>query len=276
MLNVVLLILATFGQDVPRPVPKPAIRLPELSVPTPTPVSPDAVQVLKAGELFIVDSDQECFIRQAPPGVLKIKPMVGPRSFYAVFAGGTGEPEERDYAGKFLYVLTAAKTARCELFVIPKGVDADNKILQRTIDSQTGPRPPPDPDPPKPDDGPKADPIWPSVAAMFGADQSDQKAAMAKKLASVYRNAVTAGPGFVPTVDDTRLTTFRELSDAMAGAAAASGVPLPNLQPIREIFMRELLAKVGQGDDTALTASTRANARKQFARFAAILEALGQ
>ena len=270
-----VLLFALLSQAPPKPVPA-EIRLPEIAVPNPPPLpSPNAVQTLEADKYYVVDSDVECFVRTLPKGLLTVAVEAGPIKLPTKSLVEGGTTKFKTFKGKFIYLVEAVGTGRCELLIVPKGVAADKEIVQRSIDANTGPKPPPDPPPPKPDDI-KSDPIWQSVSAIYGADQSAEKLTMARRLASVYRNAVTPALNWTPTVDDQRLTTFRELSDAMAGAAGAAGVPLPNLQPIREIFRRELLAKVGDGDASALTLDLRAKAKGQFTRFALILEALGQ
>jgi len=114
---------------------------PEVKAPTPIPVSPDAATVLHAGDTAIFDANVEMFFRVIPDGVVKVKRVNGPKSYF--YTDDKGEVVEKDFAGKFLLVLTPAKSGTCQIVIVPKGVVDDKKITTRLIECQLAPKPPP-------------------------------------------------------------------------------------------------------------------------------------
>lgn len=125
---------------------------------------------------------------------------------------------------------------------------------------------PPPPPPPPPPPGP-ADPLYTTLAPIYGADQTPNKAALTRALAGVYRLTATEYVGRL------EYKTFGELSAVMA-KAAQTVAPLPALQPLREAIARELTAKLGASPATLLTPELRAKCAEQFLRVANVLEAL--
>ena len=142
-------------QSAPKPVPSvDAIRLPEVAVPNPPPTpSPDAAQVLEADKYYVIDSDVECFVRTLPAGLVSVAVETGPIRLPSKSLVEGGKTKFKTFSGKYIYIIEAVTTGRCELLIVPKGLQADKEIVQRTIDALVGPRPPPDPPP-----GPKPDP----------------------------------------------------------------------------------------------------------------------
>jgi hypothetical protein len=125
-----------------------------------------------------------------------------------------------------------------------------------------GPTPPPTPVPP-------ADPLFPAIQAMYGADTSPTKQADAKKLAAVFRQAG------LTTVNDAALATTGALFAVVANAARAV-VPLPALQPLRETVAKELQVKLGTDPAKPLDAATRKLCGDQFARVAGLLDGVAK
>ena len=136
------------------PTPPQVIRLPEPAVPSVPPPPPQPVTtgyVLNADELFVVDSSVELFPRAYPAGVLTWTAEAGPLSVHSKFVGGGGKTETKKFKGPFVYLVRGARTAAADLVLIPKGVQADDQIVTTLIQSNVGPRPPPDPIDPPPD-----------------------------------------------------------------------------------------------------------------------------
>lgn len=131
------------------------------------------------------------------------------------------------------------------------------KLATLLIDANRGPMPPP----PGPD---PADPIYPTLAGIFGADQSPTKRADAVKLAAVYDQAGGMAD---------RAGTLAELLTMIGGAGRAS-VPLPALQSLRDVIASELNQQLGTAD-MPMTDALRAKCKAQFARFAVLLRKLG-
>jgi hypothetical protein len=120
-----------------------------------------------------------------------------------------------------------------------------------------GPVPPPTPN----------DPLWSTLAAQFGADQSPNKKEQAKQLAAVYRQAVAV------TINDASLKTINDFYRVVRDAAAQL-VPLPALQPIRETIANELNAQIGTKVDVPLDSLMKSRISQQLTRFEKLLEAL--
>jgi hypothetical protein len=136
----------------------------------------------------------------------------------------------------------------------------DPAVTTVVIGDAPAPPPPPGPTPPAP-----SDPLFERLKPIYGADVSPTKAADAKQLAAVFRNAVA-------TADNASLTTLRQLYEVVR-QAGASLVPLPKLDPIRQVITEELTRTLG-GNDVALTPDVRAKCKSEFARVASALEGL--
>jgi hypothetical protein len=113
----------------------------------------------------VIDSDVEAFIVDSPAGVVKVISETGPIRIRGEFADAPGRVQTRSFAGKFLYLVEPAKTAACELIVVPKGVTKQTDILRRSldVDAGEGPRPPPVP-PVPPGPTPPVPPVPPNPA----------------------------------------------------------------------------------------------------------------
>lgn len=120
--------------------------------PSPQPV-PDSYKMDK-GELFVIDSDVECFFRMFPDSKgLTYSKEDGPLPINGVFVGGNGKRETRKFKGKFVYIFESneAVLGKYQLIVVPKGAAADLDIKTKTIEVMSGgvtPLPPPLPKPP--------------------------------------------------------------------------------------------------------------------------------
>jgi hypothetical protein len=132
--------------------------------PTPQPVvpsGPQPVSSLKADELLVVESNVQVFIRRFPDGIIEVESASGPIRARAKFAGGTGKVETREFRGAYVYFLTAGKSGKVILDLIPVGVSEESSIARRelSVTDGTTPNPPPDPWPePEPDPEPDTKP----------------------------------------------------------------------------------------------------------------------
>jgi len=111
------------------------------------------------------------------------------------------------------------------------------------------------------------DPLWGAMQAAYGADLSATKATQARQLASVYRVAAAT------TVNNPALTTAGMLYDAVA-TAAASVVPLPALQGVRQALAEDFRKNLPTALAAPLDTSLRVLCRDNFNRAATLLEAL--
>jgi hypothetical protein len=134
------------------------IRLPVIPVPTPSPV-PNAVTLLAADQLFVIDSDVSCIVLVSPAGVVSVNEDAGPVKIRGKFVDGAEKAECRVYKGKSVYTLEAVATGRVELLIVPCGGTASD-VIRRTIDVTTGQGPNP---PPKPTPNPDPAPITPTA-----------------------------------------------------------------------------------------------------------------
>lgn len=142
----------------------PAVRVPSAPVapqPVPTPVRPDAPVRLAGDEWFVIDSDVPCVVLVSPDGLATLVEDVGPLRVRGKFAAGTGAIETRAFKGKYIYLVTAAKTGRAELFVYPDGAKKASDVIRRLLDVDVGT---------PPDVGPKVDPVPDAVPALFPGD----------------------------------------------------------------------------------------------------------
>ena len=133
--------------------------------PTPQPIvpsGPQPVSRLEADELLVVESNVQVFLRRFPEGIIEVEATTGPIRARAKFAGGTGKVETREFRGAYVYFLTAGKSGKVILDLVPIGVSEETDITRRelTVVDGTKPIPPPDPGPaPKPQpEPPKPDP----------------------------------------------------------------------------------------------------------------------
>jgi hypothetical protein len=134
------------------------IRLPMRSVEvTPDPVAEtklEPVDVIRADEWYVIESDSPLFVLASPAGILEVEPIVGPMTFRGRFAGGD-KIETRTFSGPHLHLVTAIMPGKAEVIVIPQGVTCQEDIIRQVLTvSGVGPKPPPDEDTIPPDDDP--------------------------------------------------------------------------------------------------------------------------
>lgn len=138
-------------------VSPPAVRMPVIQSPSPPAVPADAPVRLTPDTLYVIDSDIPLLVLGSPDGPLKVAAEDGPIRIRGKFADGTGKVETRTFKGKHVYTVDVAdgKSGRCELIVVPKGVQDEKEIIRRLIDAGQGPQPPPvPPTPPTPPPSP--------------------------------------------------------------------------------------------------------------------------
>jgi hypothetical protein len=113
----------------------------------------------------------------SPAGLVKVTKEAGPLRVRGKFVDGSGEYETRNYKGKCVVTVEAAKDAdgEVELIVVPVGSASEADAIRRTIAVKSGksPIPPPDPvDPVKPDE--PVDPLK-TFRIIFINESSDQQ-----------------------------------------------------------------------------------------------------
>lgn len=136
------------------PSSEPVIKLPVAPpspLPNPRPV-PGPVTKLGKGVRYVVSCSVKCDVIAFPPDLVGIEEKAGPRDWTAVFAGGTGDYEDRRFDSPFQYAIRAAGVGPVDIVIIPRGYK-DQAEWVRTkldVDAGEGPRPPPEPKPPEP------------------------------------------------------------------------------------------------------------------------------
>ena len=150
--------VSSYGQDVvptPEPIIAPAIRWPMLPVPL-VPLGPPApmpVMDLSEDRLYIVESDTDFAVVSVPLGIVSITRKNGPWTVFSRFSDGSGDFEERTYAGKCIMLVRPIAKGQVVLVEVSDLVTPDADRVRRTL-SVMGPRPPP-PVPPNPNPAPK-------------------------------------------------------------------------------------------------------------------------
>lgn len=266
MLTCILAAILTLGQAA-----GPTIRFPDVVAPVPPAPAPlvngDAT-VLKENFYYVIDSDIELFLRAQPSGIVSIESFAGPQSFPTKWLvdGGNAKTKFKQFTGKFIYVLEAVKDGTVDLLIIPKGVQTEKEILQRTIEAQIGARPPPKPDDPKPDDDPETARLAKLLNAAFAVDATPDKALKVKQLSVLYSNA--AAPTGV-TFEKT-MVTWDDLLLALQNGRKAM-MPDPVLVSVRRTLADYLNAKFPTQSGVALDGAARKVAATEFARAAKVL-----
>jgi hypothetical protein len=100
---------------------------------------------LTKGQLYVIECKVKCDVLTFPEGVVSVGEKTGPRDVTALFPGGTGDYEDRTFAGPFLYILKAQSTGPVQVVVVPFGYQDKNERVSFTldVDAGQGPRPPP-------------------------------------------------------------------------------------------------------------------------------------
>ncbi len=126
-----------------------------------------------------------------------------------------------------------------------------------------GPPPPPPPD----------DPLVKAFRDAYDLDPDPQKAANTQKLASIYSVAATGtGPG---SVNDTTLTSYSALLDAMHKGTLNLGLPANGIPKVRGAVGTYLDVMLGTGTSAgAAKPIDRPLAAKEMARVGAVLKSL--
>lgn len=105
--------------------------------PPPTPVF-----TVKADEWFIIERDTPAIVLASPGGFLDIAYTVNAEGckikYKGKFAGGGGVSETKEFKSKFLIELKPVKTGRCEMIIIPNGVQTEAAIERKTVDVDAG------------------------------------------------------------------------------------------------------------------------------------------
>lgn len=107
-----------------------------------TPPPALAIYTVKADEWFLIERDTPAIVLGSPNGLLEIiytNNAEGCKIKYkGKFAGGGGVSETKVLTSKFIIELKPVKTGRCEVIIIPHGVQAEAAIERKTVDVDAG------------------------------------------------------------------------------------------------------------------------------------------
>lgn len=134
------------------PTPQPWIVAPSVVTPAPAPPpiptpSPDAVVSLPADALYVLDIREPCFWMLSRPDVIRVTQVAGPWSAFAKFVGGSGEMEDKTFAGPVVLRVRSAGNGRVQLTVIKVGAQGPADVFVQTIETGKAPEPTPAPTP---------------------------------------------------------------------------------------------------------------------------------
>jgi hypothetical protein len=165
-----------------------------------------------------------------------------------------------------VYCLDAIGTGKVELIIIPSWAKGEKDIIRTWLDVSVGPPLPPDP-PPGPVE--PTDPLWPALKAAW-AQESEADKAKAGSLSSAYRLLASNATG-----DKTVLTVGALLkleADTLANIAALKGA----LTKTRAVIVADVKSKLPTSPAQPLDDATRLLVAGQYARVAALVDALGK
>jgi len=212
-----LLILAatTYAAD---PPVEPIILLP-IAPPAPQP-TPGVATKLGKGMRYVIACKAACDVVAFPDTLLVIEEKKGPRDWTAIFAGGTGDYEDRTFTYPFLYALKANGVGQCQVVIIPRGYKDKSEWMKVTldVDSGVGPQPPPGPGPKPPEPPPTPDPLTLSFQAAYALDTDPAKAAKIGPLAELLEAIIAAAKesGSIQTLSQLQ-AKIHEADDRVAG-----------------------------------------------------------
>jgi hypothetical protein len=166
-----------------------------------------------------------------------------------------------------MFVLDTRGLAKGRYRFIAVGASGTGELARAAFAVVIGDAPPPGPGP-GPVPPPPDDPLLPTLRAIYGADQSPTKQADVKALAAIFRESAAVA-------DDTRLTTYRQVNDAVASVTMRA-VPLPRLSPLREVVRGEFVKQFGDVGEQALTPELRGKLKGQFVRVAELFTELAK
>lgn len=231
------------------PIPKSGdspLKLPELTGP------------LDEGLVYALDLDGEVMVQAFPAGLVTVdkQALTGPTRVKATWAD-TGKFEWRTFKGKTLTTVETipGSDGVVTLVVVPVAAksEADWRTVQITLKSGKGPQPPPST-------------LRADVRAAYDKDSSTGKAALAVKLAKLYRAA--GSDEFLKKYGATT-TWFEVFTDISTANAAQMGQT--DLQGVRTVVSKYLDGRLPTDKKTVLDSKLAAS---EFGAAAGALEAL--
>lgn len=149
---------------------QPSMALPVIELPKTSKVeTTTAVDKLYWGARYVVKCTKECDVITFPTGLVEVEKKTGPRDWTAIFAGGTGDYEDKHFDRPFLYAVKAKKGLKgeCTVYIIPREYKDRSEWVSVTLDvnGTSGPVIDPKPDPVKPDPAPDPKPVPDKVAS---------------------------------------------------------------------------------------------------------------
>ncbi len=106
---------------------------------------PGVVTKLTKGMRYVAQAPIKCDVELFPEGIVSWVEKKGPRDWTAIFAGGTGDYEDRTFTSAFLYSFGAVTTGKVDVLILP--TDPASKVARKRfsldVDAGTKPIPPP-------------------------------------------------------------------------------------------------------------------------------------
>ena len=182
--DIVLPIAPVITEPDPPPTPRPEIQ---------------PIDKLAAGQWYVIESTSELIALQSPEGVVTINRVAGPIMAMGHFVDGNNMVETRTFSSPFVYFVSAEKSGKVELILIPVGVSKSADIVRQVLTiSGVGPQPPPDPEP-KPEPEPEPTPKVKNVSLAIVEDTMNTSPETA-----IVLNAVANWTTFVDAGNDWR------------------------------------------------------------------------
>ncbi len=235
-------------------------RLPEPPVKVQPMPAPGASVQMKVNDLYVFESKEPLIIRPFPQGFVVVEVDDGPVLFKSEkLVYGNGQLTSKKFSEKFVYTIKGTHKGKCEVAIIPKKAEIDDKdidVIPFEVDGDATPVPPkPVPVPVDPE----TDADKELVKTLQVAIEKDAGKDDAKKLATVY---ATAEVGYQEQ--------WGKFVERMKKESDKQGVPrLPSLLNTRSViseylgkydvnsYLDEPLRKETNGKIKTLTASLR-------------------
>lgn len=167
-------------------------RLPEPPVKVQPMPQPGASVQMKVNDLYVFESKEPLIIRPFPQGSVVVEVDDGPVLFKSEkLVYGNGQLTSKKFTEKFVYTIKGTHKGKCEVAIIPKKAEIDDKdidVIPFEVDGDAAPNPVPPKPVPVPDE-PETDADKELVKSLQVAIEKDADKESAKKLATLYSTA---------------------------------------------------------------------------------------
>jgi hypothetical protein len=225
----------------------PVIEEPDAPKPV-DPTVPKVVPDIRAGELYLIGSDDRLRMHDSRQGLVNIIEMPGPVTFYFnKFSDGLRtKTETRTKKEPWVYVLQAAEAGEVEIIMEPVGVLDSSQTKRIKLAVVMAPRPPPEPvDPvePEPVIPEPVDPINPNVPSKLQVLIIEDPARTTAQQAAIFDSAavrkyladhcsMTGNQR-----DYLKISVNQDVSDQAAWVKEAFAIPRPSV-PFMVVFSK--------------------------------------